>query len=148
MVGGRTIWFKQCCLWTICLCLHSQARMGYFATMWRKFLDDNEIRYLSHVKFSGKSGLDHLFDFVIPKSKKVSERILQVINSPHHTRIESFLFAAQDTKAGRGQDVSCYALINDSRKKLSPEMLQAFSVYDVCAFTWSHRDELVEKLAA
>ncbi|WP_418888699.1 DUF1829 domain-containing protein, partial [Methanothrix soehngenii] len=34
------------------------------------------------MKFTGKSGYDHLFDFVIPKSKKRPERILQAINRP------------------------------------------------------------------
>src|SRR6185437_1256577 len=31
-----------------------------------KFLDDADIRYSPRAKFAGKSGLDHLVDFVIP----------------------------------------------------------------------------------
>jgi hypothetical protein len=39
------------------------------------WLDTNEIRYTPNVKFTGKSGYDHLFDFVIPKSRRQPERI-------------------------------------------------------------------------
>ena len=46
------------------------------------WLDANEIRYTPKVKFTGISGYDHLFDFVIPKSRKQPERILQAINRP------------------------------------------------------------------
>ena len=31
------------------------------------WLDENEIRYTPSVKFTGKSGYDNLFDFVIPE---------------------------------------------------------------------------------
>ncbi len=38
------------------------------------WLDLHEIRYTPKVKFTGKSGFDHLFDFVIPKSRSSPER--------------------------------------------------------------------------
>lgn len=41
------------------------------------------IRYTPKVKFTGKSGYDHLFDFVIPKSRQQPERIIQAINRPN-----------------------------------------------------------------
>ena len=43
------------------------------------WLDKNEIRYVTNVKFTGKSGLDHHFDFVIPKSKTQPDRFPQAI---------------------------------------------------------------------
>ena len=46
------------------------------------WLDANEIRYTPAVKFTGVSGYDHLFNFVIPKSRKQPERIVQPINRP------------------------------------------------------------------
>ncbi|MCY2924052.1 MAG: DUF1828 domain-containing protein [Planctomycetota bacterium] len=42
------------------------------------WMDATEIRYTPNVKFTGKSGYDHLFDFVIPKSSKRPERGVQV----------------------------------------------------------------------
>jgi hypothetical protein len=46
------------------------------------WLDVNDIRYTPKVKFTGTSGYDHLFNFVIPKSRKQPERIVQAINRP------------------------------------------------------------------
>ena len=38
------------------------------------WLDANDIRYTPEVKFTGKTGYDHRFDFVIPKSRQQPER--------------------------------------------------------------------------
>ncbi len=52
------------------------------------WLDENEIRYTSNVKFTGKSGYDHLFDFVLLELKRQPERILQAINRPSRMKQE------------------------------------------------------------
>jgi len=39
------------------------------------WLEEHEIRYAANVKFTGQSGFDHLFDFIIPKSHGQPERI-------------------------------------------------------------------------
>lgn len=57
------------------------------------WLDENEIRYTPNVKFTGKSGYDHLFDFVIPKSKKQPERVIQAINRPSRNEAQAVAFA-------------------------------------------------------
>lgn len=112
------------------------------------FLDDHEIRYSPRVKFSGKSGLDHLIDFVIPRSKEAPERVLQVINAPRRDRIESHLFAANDTRAARAGTVDYYAILNDSRRPVSPDIISAFNAYDITAEPWSEREAMAERLAA
>ena len=113
-----------------------------------KFLDDHDVRYAPRVKFAGKSGLDHLVDFVIPKSKHAPERIVQAVNSPRRDRIESLLFAATDTRGTRGTAVSYVAIVNDSRSEVSPDFVSAFAAYDVGVYPWSHREEVVAALAA
>jgi len=112
------------------------------------FLEEQDIRYTPRVKFAGKSGLDHLVDFVIPKSREAPERVVQVLNSPRRDRVESILFSIRDTRAARGQEVSYYAIINDTRGKVPSEVLNAFSEYSVQACPWSHREELVRSLAS
>ncbi|WP_410563844.1 DUF1828 domain-containing protein [Amycolatopsis sp. cmx-4-61] len=113
-----------------------------------KFLDDCDIRYTPAAKFAGKSGLDHLVDFVIPKSKTAPERFLHVVNSPRRDRIENILFAINDTREARRGDTSSLALINDTKREVSTETIEAFKRYDVVAQPWSDREELVETLAA
>ncbi|MGH3720035.1 MAG: DUF1829 domain-containing protein [Pseudonocardiaceae bacterium] len=128
--------------------LAQPAVQGIFAEDVGKFLDDHGVRYAPHVKFGGRSGLDHLMDFVIPKSRSAPERVLQVLNTPRRDRVDSLLFAVGDTKPSRGGDVAYYALVNDSRRKVQPEILHALAEYSVKARAWSDRDELVGQLAA
>jgi hypothetical protein len=69
------------------------------------WLEANEIRYTPKAKFTGTSGYDHLFDFVIPKSgKKQPERIVQAINRPTRDTAESFILAWLDTRQVRPID--------------------------------------------
>jgi hypothetical protein len=56
----------------------SSVRSLFFEDV-EKWLNESDIRFIPKIKFTGKSGYDHLFDFVIPKSKKYPERILQII---------------------------------------------------------------------
>jgi Domain of unknown function DUF1828/Domain of unknown function DUF1829 len=113
-----------------------------------KFLDDADVRYSPRAKFAGKSGLDHLVDFVIPKSREAPERILQVVNTPRRDRVESLLFAANDMRAARGMEVSYFALVNDSQREVQRDMINAFEAYDVHVRPWSRREELAAILAA
>jgi hypothetical protein len=127
----------------------AQPRVGaIFLEDVAKFLDEHEVRYSPRVKFAGKSGLDHLVDFVIPRSRNAPERVLQIVNSPRRDRIESMLFAVSDTRPTRGRDVSYYALVNDARGKVAPEVLGAFSAYEVKVQLWSGRDQIADALAA
>lgn len=112
------------------------------------FLDDSNVRYSPRVKIAGKSGLDHMVNFVIPKSRGAPERILQAINNPRRDRVESLLFAANDTRAVRGMDVTYFALINDSKREVPSDIINALSAYEISARPWSRRDEIVESLAA
>jgi hypothetical protein len=121
---------------------------GLFVDDVAKFFDERDVRYTPRAKFSGKSGLDHLVDFVIPKSRNAPERIVQILNTPRRDRVESILFAVNDTRASRGRDTEYYTIVNDMKRAVSPEILNAFSQYSVEARPWSRRDELVKSLAA
>jgi hypothetical protein len=112
------------------------------------WLDENEIRYTPSVKFTGKSGYDNLFDFVIPKSKKQPERILQAINRPSRDEAGATAFAWIDTKEVRAPDSRAYALLNDSEKAVSPSVMDALQSYDVRPIPWSKRLDVVEELTA
>ena len=46
------------------------------------WFDESNIRYIANVKFTGTSGYDHMFHFVIPKSAVQPERILRPHKSP------------------------------------------------------------------
>lgn len=112
------------------------------------WLDLHEIRYTPKVKFTGKSGYDHLFDFVIPASKRQPERILQTINRPSRDTAQSVAFSWIDTKEVRPANSRAYAFLNDSEQTPSASVLDALINYDVNPVLWSKREVMREELAA
>jgi hypothetical protein len=58
------------------------------------------------------------------------------------------MFAVNDTRNARGHNVKFFAVINDSRREVPPEILDAFKTYDINARKWSERNRMVEALAA
>ena len=114
-------------------------------TLW---LDANDIRYTPKIKFTGKSGYDHLFDFVIPASRKQPERILKAINRPSRDMAEAAAFSWIDTKEVRPPNSRAYAFLNDAEHIASSSVIDALRNYDVRPVLWSARQDIVEDLAA
>lgn len=112
------------------------------------WLDLSDIRYTSKVKFTGKSGYDHLFDFVIPKSRNQPERVLRAINRPTRDTAQVVAFSWVDTKEVRSPNCKAYAILNDTEQAVSDNVLMAMRRYDVCPIAWSARDDVREELAA
>ena len=112
------------------------------------WLDIHDIRYTPKVKFTGKTGYDHLFDFVIPKSRQQPERIIQTINRPSRDTAQAVVLSWVDTKEIRSADSRAYALLNDSEQPVSSAVLDALRSYDVRPVAWSERESVREELAA
>ena len=112
------------------------------------WLDLAAIRYTPNAKFTGKSGYDHRFDFVIPKSKDQPERVLRAINRPGRDTAQSVAFSWIDTREVRAPDSRAYAILNDSDLPVSASVLGAMRSYDVRPVPWSDREEAREELAA
>jgi Domain of unknown function DUF1828/Domain of unknown function DUF1829 len=114
-----------------------------------QWLETHEIRYTPKVKFTGTSGFDHLFDFVIPKSpRKQPERVVQAINRPSRDSAESFIYAWSDTKDVRPPESAAYAVLNDFEQQVPSGVLEAFRNYHIRPVLFSRRDEIAEELAA
>ena len=112
------------------------------------WLDLHEVRYTPKVKFTGKTGYDHLFDFVIPKSRLQPERILQTINRPNRDTAQAVAFSWIDTKEVRPPDSKAYAILNDSEQSISSAVVDALRSYDVKPIPWSAREDVREELSA
>jgi len=112
------------------------------------WLDLHDIRYTSRVKFTGKTGYDHLFDFVIPKSRRQPERIVQTINRPNRDTAQAVAFAWIDTREVRPRDSRAFALINDMEQPASAAVVDALRNYEVTPVAWSNREAFQEELAA
>jgi uncharacterized protein DUF1828/uncharacterized protein DUF1829 len=129
----------------------AQSRVSnFFFEDVRNFLDRHSIRYTERVKLAGKSGYDHGIDFLIPKSQKRPERILQAIAAPKKDNIFAYLWTLNDTRAARtGQsEPEAFAFLNDQEQKVGGEVIEALNAYRVVPAVWSERDRYVEELAA
>lgn len=112
------------------------------------WLDLLDIRYTPKIKFTGKTGYDHLFDFVIPKSKAAPERIVKVISNPTKETTESIIFAWIDTKDVRPPDSHAYAILNDSNHNVSFGVIEAMRNWEIDPISWSKKEVVTEKLVA
>lgn len=112
------------------------------------WLDLHDVRYTPNVKFTGKSGYDHMFDFVIPRSRKQPERILKTINRPSRDTAQVVAFSWIDTKEVRPPESKAYALLNDLEHSISSNVFDALRNYDVHPIPWSQRDQIQDELAA
>jgi hypothetical protein len=116
----------------------------------RNYLDSNDVRYTARVKLAGKSGYDHGVDFLIPKSRKRPERILQAIAAPKKDNIFAYLWTLSDTRAARGSlpesEPEAYAFLNDQEQGVGGDVIEALNAYRVKPAVWSHRAQYVEAL--
>jgi hypothetical protein len=112
------------------------------------WLESVEIRYTPRVKFSGKSGFDHMFDFVIPKSRLASERIIRAINNPNRNTAQNLIMAWIDTKDSRPESSETFAFLNDNEKTIAGNVTDALRNYGITPVAWSERERLREPLYA
>ena len=112
------------------------------------WLDLHEIRYTPNVKFTGKTGYDHRFDFVIPKSRQQPERIVKAVNRASRDTAEAVAFSWIDTREVRPTDSRAYAMLNDSEQSVSQPIIDALSNYEVRPVRWSQRESVRLELAA
>ena len=112
------------------------------------WLEVYDVRYTPKVKFTGKTGYDHLFDFVVPKSRHQPERLIQTINRLNRDTAQAAAFSWVDTREVRAPDSRFYALLNDSDGELSADVVEALESYDVRPVPWSERESVREELAA
>ena len=112
------------------------------------WLDASGVRYAPNVKFSGKSGYDHKFDFVIPKSLDQPERVCRSINRPDRNTAQTMAFAWLDTREVRDPNAAAYAILNDSGGSVPRSVDKALDSYGVRTIRWSAREEAVTNLAA
>ena len=112
-----------------------------------RWLDLADIRYTPRIKLVGKSGYDHMFNFVIPKSRQQPERLLQALSNPKKDAVEALVFKWIDTRDAREDDSLLVAVLNDANN-ISPDAIDAMHSYGLKPVLWSQREQAQELLAA
>jgi hypothetical protein len=112
------------------------------------WLDLNDVRYTPRVKFTGKTGYDHHFDFVVPASRRAPERLIRAVARPSRDIAETLAFAWIDTREVRTPQSRFYALLNDEERPASSAIIDALRSYEIVPVPWSERDNVQEELVA
>lgn len=112
------------------------------------FFDANDIRKTPSIMMMGQSGLSHRFDFVIPASKKMPERIITTLNSPTKQNVLTAIFAWNDIIKTRSMHSKGYIVLNDGKKAPNNEILTAIKNYELIPLPWKDRKDFVQELAS
>ena len=114
----------------------------------RKWMDARNIRYTPSVKLTGKSGYDHYIDFIIPRSDKQPERLVQLMNNPNKDRTEAVCFSWIEVRHTRPVETAAYAIINDTMRDVPAVVREALIAYNVNPVLFSRRSGVEAELAA
>jgi hypothetical protein len=129
-------------------CLASPFTSSLFMEDVLAWLDSANIRYTPNLKFTGKSGYDHRFSFIIPKSSQQPERLLEAVATPKTESAKQLLFKWSDIRDTRARDSRLLALLNDTESKVLPTLLDALRKYEIHPVLWSRRDDALNLLAS
>ena len=110
------------------------------------FLEAHRVPAFLDFKLSGKSGLDHKFDFGLPKTTEKPQRVLQAINTLTKDNATSLAFGLADVRLIRTDPIGGLAMINDAVRPPNEEYLAALRAYEIQPLLWSHRQEVVSSL--
>ena len=114
----------------------------------QNWLNASSIRYIERISFTGRSGYIRNFDFVIPKSKRASERIIKAINNPKKNSVDSVLLDWDDTKNTRPENSKAYAFLNDKEVDIGSAIRTALESYGIKPVPWKQNKHIKEELAA
>lgn len=112
------------------------------------WLELHDIRFTPNVKFTGRSGYDYTFDFVVPASRRAPERLTRAVNRPSRDVAESLAFSWVDTRESRPPASKLYAFLNDEHRAPTPAIVDALRNYDIVPVVWSTREAMRQELAA
>lgn len=120
---------------------------GLFLEEIEQFLVSHQIRFVPSVQIAGRSGLPHVFDYVVPAWQKTPERILKAVNTASKDKVQSILFAWTDIREVR-KGSKFFAVINDSERSMSTKLKDACESEGVQVVPWSQRMDYASILSA
>ncbi|ACX72450.1 Domain of unknown function DUF1828 [Methanocaldococcus vulcanius M7] len=95
----------------------------------------------------GRSGLKHRFLEILNYGEIKTKKIVGIISRPEKRIINSTIFAFEDVKNTiRDEEVKRIAIINDTERKPSEDMINALYKYDIEPFLWSRREDEISVL--
>jgi len=122
--------------------------IGIFTEDVDRFLLENEIYTSKNIQIIGKSGFNHIFDFLLTPTKKRPEIFISAVNSISQDKVQSLLFSWNDIRYIRPEKSRMVVFLNDTDKQIKPAVDIALREYQVDCFPWSRRHDAMELLSA
>jgi hypothetical protein len=99
-------------------------------------------------KFTGRSGVQHEFDFQIPPTPTTPLRVIHSVAVPDKVHIQSLAYLVIDTREAIKNEGTAefYAALNDSSPISKKQYLTLLS-HEITPMKWSKRDEHARRLA-
>ncbi|MCK4334191.1 DUF1829 domain-containing protein [candidate division WOR-3 bacterium] len=103
------------------------------------------VRFMPTVRLLGKSGLNHNFDYVVPRSRTRPDRLLKTLAHPDRNSATSYVFQVSDVRPVR-DEFEALAVMNDIEYTVKSEIEQALKQYSIVPFRWSQRERFIQRL--
>lgn len=121
--------------------------ISIFSDEIKNFFDSNNIIYSSDVSFTGQTGFNHKFDFLIPKIKDKNETLVKSINNPTKDSVLLTLFQWEDTQKTRESNSQLMIFLNDN-KKMPNNVIESCKNYNTIPVTWKNRESSLKYLSS
>ena len=112
------------------------------------WLKESDFLFQRNVEFSGKSGLNVRYDFVIPQNGVHSNLALWGIGDPSLASAKKTVFDWGDTQDARDEEYVPVVVLDDFNSQVSDNVKNVFLTYGMRLVYWSCRKPAREELAA
>ena len=114
----------------------------------RNWLDQSHVIYEFRPEFTGKTGYKHKFDFMIPKSPKAPERLLQHVSPTDKNTVERVIMSWVDIQETLSEGSRMYGMLDDRNTTISQLDKKALDKYGIKSVPWTQREKSIDELAA
>ena len=119
--------------------------VSIFADEVDRFFKEHHIYSTKGISYRGKSGYEHVYDYLFQKNDNHPGRVMRLMNRPSKENFERFVFAWNDIKEvikENGDVENCLVLINDQGKShdMINELTRGFQAYRMDPILWSERN--------
>lgn len=97
--------------------------------------------------FTGRSGIQHEFDFLIPGKEGNPDQVLQAIGTPDRVHIQSFTYEVIDTREAQGQNALKFYAIFDDEAFPGKKQWETLSSNGIFPLKWASRSTIGKRLA-
>lgn len=112
------------------------------------FLEDNNIRAMQNISFTGRFGMSHKFEFSIPGIRNIPDKLIKTLNVPNNEMYAKALSVdVKNTIEVVDRPTKFYTFINDSDREIKPEISSLLQNENISIIPFSKRMEFVEELA-